>query len=402
MTHYNIKSIAIALLAIVSMTACENDDTDFSSVIDSTSDEFDVTDYLPSFDFDTSALSEDSETIPADDNDYLENWEKELTVYVEFGSSSATISGDTGDATITSDGAHVTATIGKDNICFVLSGSSDDGSFKLYGDKRFMIELDGLTLSNPQGAAINSQCGKTMYLVLADGTENTLSDGTTYQTVGSEDMKGCVFSEGQIVISGTGTLNITAQGKNGMASDDYIVTRPGITLNITATAANGIKANDGVSIRGGAINIAVSADGYKGINSELGIDISGGRTIIQCSGASRVDGTEVTSAAALKCDSTLTITAGTLYAKATGEGGKGINTNMDARLVGGTVAIATYGEKLNATPRAIKADGNIEITAASLTAYSSASAPCNAVGQFSYADGYTELKETDNFFMIKY
>jgi len=402
MKHISIRAIALPLIALFLTTACESDDTDFSAIINGGTETIDPADYLPSFSFDTSAVADESETILAGDNDYHENWRRELTIGIAFSGTTATVSGDTGDATVVCDGAHVTVTLGKDNACFALSGSSDNGSFKLYGDSRFMIELDGLSLGNPSGAAINSQCRKTMYLVLAEGRSNTLSDGATYQTVGSEDMKGCVFSEGQIVVSGAGALTINAHGKNGMASDDYIIARPGITLCINATAANGIKVNDGVSIRGGAVNIAVSADGYKGINSERGIDIKGGRTIIQCSGATRVENNDTTSAAALKCDSTLTITQGTLYAKSTGEGGKGINTNLDCRIMGGTVAIATYGDKKLASPRAIKADGSIEIAAASVVAYSSAVAPCNATGQFSYAGGYATLKETDNFFLIDY
>lgn len=398
----NKTTIMLLLAATAIMASCKSDDTDFSDLIDDPAEEINPDDYLPSFDFDTSSPTESTETILAGDNDYLENWNRQLTVAIAYSDSTATISGSMGDATITTDGAHVKVNLGKDNICFSLSGESADGSFKLYGKSRFMVELNGLTLGNPNGAAINSQCGKTMYLVLADGTDNTLSDGETYQATGSEDMKGCLFSEGQIIISGKGSLGISATGKNGIASDDYVMTRPGIKLNITATSANGIKANDGVFIRGGAINIASEADGYKGINSERGITVSGGRTIIHCSGSTRIEGNDTTSSAALKCDSTLTMTSGILYAKATGEGGKGVNTNLDARIMGGTLAIATYGAKLIANPHAIKADGNIEIAAASVVAYSSASSPLNATGSISYTGGYATLKENDNFFMIDY
>lgn len=389
-------------IAAAMMAACESDDTDFSDIIDSNAEAINPDDYLPSFDFDTSSLAEAEETILAGDNDYHENWSRELTIGITFGEGAATISGDCGDATVKTDGAHVTVRLKKDNICLALSGQSSDGWLKIYGDSRFMIEMDGLSLHNPEGAAINSQCKKTMYLVLKDGTENTLSDGETYAATGTEDMKGCLFSEGQIVMSGNGSLNITAQGKNGMASDDYIVTRPGIKLYIEASAGNGMKANDGIFIRGGAINIASSGAGYKGINSELGLTITGGRTIIHSSGATRIENADTISAAALKCDSTLTMKGGTLYAKATGEGGKGINSNLGARLLGGTVAIATYGDKQASSPRAIKADGDIEISSASVVAYSMNTSPIKAGGSFSYNGGYTVLKENDNFFLVEY
>lgn len=393
---------AAVCVAAAMMAACESDDTDFSGIIDGDAETINPEEYLPSFDFDTSSLTEAEETILAGDNDYVENWNRELTIGIEFSGSTATVSGDCGDATVTTDGAHVTVRLKKDNICLALSGQSSDGWLKIYGDSRFMVELDGLSLCNPEGAAINSQCHKTMYLVLGDGTENSLSDGETYASTGTEDMKGCLFSEGQIVLSGSGSLNVAAQGKNGIASDDYIVTRPGIRLYVEAAAGNGLKANDGIFIRGGVINIASTGVGCKGLNSETGITVTGGRTIVHSSGATRIEDADTTSSAAMKCDSTFTMKGGTLYAKVTGEGGKGINSNLNVRLLGGTVAVVTYGDKLTSSPRAIKADGNIEISSASVVAYSANTSPLKAAGTFTCNGGYSELKENDNFFLVRY
>ena len=116
------------------------------------------------------------------------------------------------------DDVVVTSTTSEE-LEYVLSGASTDGMFKIYSDKKFKLTLNGLTLTNNDGPAINIQSGKKTTLTLADGTVNTLADGAKYTACGDEDMKATLFSEGQIVVQGNGTLNVSGKKKHGICSD---------------------------------------------------------------------------------------------------------------------------------------------------------------------------------------
>lgn len=398
----------------LAFASCQSDDTDFSDIIGATdnsgassSDTTSTTTEAKSIAIDSTDCSE-TETIPTSAssstyNDYVENSEFNYTVTITYSGTSATISGDTSKVTVNKSGAHVVIKSAAKNVAYVLTGSSTDGSFKIYNDSKFLLTLSGVTLTNPTGAVINNQSGKSMYVVLTSGSVNTLTDGTTYtSTSSSEDMKGTIFSEGQVIFSGGGKLNVYAHCKNGIASDDYIRFRPGNKIYVKNTASNGVKAKDGIFINGGVLNVEVSANAAKGLNSESDIDVQGGRTTIITSGGSTIEGNDTSSCAAVKCDSVFTMKSGIMNLKSTGEGGKGINAAMNVNLNGGTLNVVTLGTKIYSSPKGIKSDKNIYITAGSIYSYSAYSDPIDAGGTLSVASGYATYTDKDKYVIISY
>lgn len=386
-----LTAMAVALTATMLLTACEDDDPDMDAIIA----EWEANIQLyKDIVFDYTALEEDEETFAEDDADYVENTEFTRTVYISYEGDTAIVSGDYESLTWDIDGAHVTVTSTKKNVEYILSGATDNGSFKVYSDNKLKIELQGVSITNPTGAAINDQCGKSMYLVLTDSTESTLTDGSTYTLVGNEDQKGCVFSEGQIIVSGKGTLNIYANYRHGLCSDDYIVMRPGHIVNIYCYAGSGMKSNDGIDIRGGVHNISTTADGAKGLNTEGLLAVSGGRTTIITSGGTLINGTDTTSCAGVKGDMDIAITAGELNAMCSGEGAKGINCNANISITGGTINVVAIGEKLYSSPKGIKADSTIVISGGYVYAFSAASDPIDADGGLTIEPGYTAINDS--------
>jgi len=328
-------------------------------------------DDLETFDIvlDTSALSE-TETIPAGDDDYVENSTFSNTIAISYSEGSASVSGSVDGVTVTVDGADVTVKSTAKKVEYVLTGSSAYGSFKVYSDYKLKLTLGGLTLTNPTGAAVNIQSKKRIFVCVADGTANTLADGTTYDKVDGEDMKGCLFSEGQLLFSGTGSLSVNANYKHGICSDDYILLRPGCNVSVTASQGNGLKANDGVTIRGGVLNVSVDGTAAKGISSDGFVEVGGGRTTIITTGGGEYDADEgdVSACACIKADSTMTVTGGILNLKSTGAGGKGISTDMALNISGGEVNILTTGQQyvyrnnLDASPKGMKSDADLNIS----------------------------------------
>ena len=301
-----------------------------------------------------------SEYLP-DEEDALEN--NSFTTEVNIDMSNPTAFTENG-VEVTVNGGHITANHSSTkNICYVLSGTTTNGSFTVVGDKKYEVKLNNVNITNPDSAALNLLSGKRAYIMLVDGTSNTLSDGTG----GSQ--KGALYCKGKLLFNGSGKLSVTGNTNNAIHSADYIVFRKGNNIYANSTANHGIKANDGIFINGGIINVEVSAEAAKGINCESNVIVNGGRTTVITTGGGTydTDDKEAKGAACIKADSAFTITAGELWLKSTGSGGKGINVDTEAYFTGGNVYIVTEGGQYKSnndtsSPKGIKADGNINIS----------------------------------------
>lgn len=316
---------------------------------------------------DQTALAE-TETIDASDEDFIENNTFDTTVTISYDGTTATTSGEAEGVTITIDGADVVVSSEAKGINYVLTGTATDGMFKVYSSKKYQVTLNGVALTNSDGPAVNLQSGKRAYVVVADGTTNTLTDGTTYAD-SEEDQKGTLFGEGKLLFSGSGQLAVYANTKNGIASDDYIKFRPGNNIYVLSTSGHGIKANDSIIVNGGVINVETSALAGKGMKSDGLIAINGGRTTLITTGKGEYDSDErdVKGAAGIGTDSVFVMNAGELYCMSSGAGGKGIKADQDVYINGGTIRIITTGNTYSYTgstckAKGIKADGNLTVS----------------------------------------
>lgn len=295
-----------------------------------------------------------------------------IAISITWSGSEVVLSGDSSSICSVS-GTDVTVSSNTSRfLLLTLSGTTNDGSLLVYSAKKYGIILNGVNITNQDGPAINNQCGKSLYVTLADGTSNVLTDGVSYaeQTF---SQKGTLFSEGQIYFDGTGSLTVNGKAKNGIASDDYIVVNNGtINVNVAETGSNGIKTNDGFTINGGMLGITVNADGARGIKCDARVDILGGETTITTKGdclIETVDGVkDTTSAAGIKCDSLFTMTAGKMTVTSTGDGGKGINSADTIKFAGGTLVVKTTGSNDEGKPKAVKGDKGIVVSGGSFTA----------------------------------
>lgn len=308
--------------------------------------------------------------VDAGDEDYIENTTFDKTITITFSTTGdASVSGDD-DAIISISGNDVIATNNTSNVIrYVLTGETSDGFFKLYSTKKQAIVLNGVSITNPDGAAINNQSKKRTFIVLNDGTTNSLTDGTNYSdATDDEDMKACFFSEGQLVFSGKGLLDVDANCKAGIRSDDYVRTLPGTNIYVDASSGNGIRGNDAVIVTGGVINVNITGTADKGISTDGEVRIDGGRTSILTSGGYEYDSddSDYTACAGIKADSVININGGELNIKSTGTGGKGLNCDAKININDGTIRIITTGKrqkdsKGSVSPKGIKADGDITV-----------------------------------------
>ena len=373
------KTFAMLIASLAMMNSCTADDP-FSSLgyggdnnwnNDGTSGSIsaggsstttgDLTTFAVTIDQTTAEPSTTASAYLPDEEDALEN--NSFTTEIAIDLSNPTAKTESG-VEISVNGGHITANHGSvKGICYVLSGTTTNGSFTVVGDKKYEVKLNGASITNPDSAALNLLSGKRAFVVLADGTSNSLTDGTG----GSQ--KGALYCKGKLLFSGSGALSVTGNTNNAIHSADYIIFNQGNNIYAKSTANHGIKANDGVFINGGIINVEVSAAAAKGINSESNIIVNGGRTTVITTGDGTydTDDQEAKGAAGIKADSTFTINAGELWLKSTGSGGKGINVDMTANFCGGNVYVVTEGGQYKSnndtsSPKGIKADGDINIS----------------------------------------
>ena len=339
------KKIILFLMAAVLTIGCQNDDTDFSKYINGTT--------------------------PTTSNHI---------VNIVYNGTNVTVTGDT-KGYVTTNGADVTVNTGTDtdSLLLVLSGSTTNGSLLVYRESKFGIQLNGVNIHHANGPAINNQCSKSLYLHVADGTTNTLTDGTAY-TEQEYDQKGALFSEGQMIFLGTGSLSVTGNCKHAIACDDYIIIDENVKLQATSSTGNGIKVNDGLWINNGTLDINVTADGARGIRCDNVVEITGGTTTITTSGNCVYDDDagEYSSAACIKCDLDFNMSGGTLTMTSSGDGGKGINSSAKVLFSGGTLSAITTGDNEYGKPKAIKATTGITVSGGSFTAKVDKSWACDS------------------------
>ncbi|MBQ7490692.1 MAG: carbohydrate-binding domain-containing protein [Bacteroidales bacterium] len=369
---------------------------------------------------------------PDDSEDYIENTAFDRTVYVDFSEGgSAAVGGTNSDFTVSVNGNGVTIVYaGGENIKYELSGSTANGFFKLYSYHKQAIILNGVDITNPNGAAINIQgpqsapsVGRRTFLVV-NGT-NTLKDGTAYSsTPDGEDEKGVIFSEGQIIFSGAGTLNVTAVGKAGINSDSYLRFMDSPEITVTSSAGHGVRGDDYVIISGGTLNVEVSAAMKKGIKSDGYVSITGGTTNINVTGSAGYDSEaqDYSGSAGVRAGTYFSISGGTVEIANSGAGGKGISCDGEGRFNGGTLKVTTTGSNYTSgdvSAKGIKCDGdmtfsganvsvnckahegieskgNITITGGVVYSYSAANDAINSAGDFTISGGYVCGHATSN------
>lgn len=354
-------------------------------------------------------LGDNTPTLPTDGIDSLTFSQSAQAVYVHYEGSSAHIINPFSEAgiTVTADGGDIIVNATTDTeVEYVLTGTATEGSFKIYSNKKFILSLCGVTLTNGDGPAINIQSGKKTTVNLMEGSVNTLTDGDTYTPCGDEDMKGTLFSEGQLIFQGKGTLQVYGHKKHGICSDDYIDIKEG-RLVLRDIASDGLYANDYILIRGGeltveagsdaldgdagyisisggVIDLRVTAEASKGIKCDSTITITGGDITITTSGNAVVEAGDPSYCTAIKSNADISISGGNLTLNSTGKGGRGISADGDIFISGGDIAITTSGngstytnasnQKDSYAAACIKADGDITLLDGTLTLSSSGTA----------------------------
>ncbi|MCH5186624.1 MAG: carbohydrate-binding domain-containing protein, partial [Oscillospiraceae bacterium] len=195
------------------------------------------------------------------------------------------------------------------------------------------------------------------------------------------DAKAVLFSNDDLKISGSGTLNITAGKNHAIKSDDKIDIDEG-TIIISAEN-DGIHANEDITIANAVIGINAGGDG---IQSESALTISNTTLDITTNGTAENDTADGTagdvSSKGLKAETTLTVTGGSFNINSydhaihsadkilihdgsfeiSSQTGKGISGHGDVTVNGGEINIIKSTEGIESKAILTVNDGIINIT----------------------------------------
>ena len=258
---------------------------------------------------------------PADETEVGASLEKNATEIILNGDtvecdSTSVYVGENGQISINSAGT------------YVISGTLNDGFIYVDCVDAGIIDLvlKGATITNDDGACIHIKKAQEAVITLYEGTTNTLTDGASYKFENPEDTEpdGAIYSKEDLIINGTGTLNVTGNYSNGIVSKDGLKITSG-TLNITS-ARHGIKGKDYLVISGGTITVDAQRDGIKSTNYDsqlVGyVEISGGTVniasadeAVQAVSAINFNGGEVNITSTnngVKCDGSIAFNGGTV------------------------------------------------------------------------------------------
>lgn len=260
---------------------------------------------------------------------------------------------------------------------YVFSGDCDNGSITVKkGVTGVTIVLNGLTLTNDDSAAITLNKTAEASLIAAAGTTNTVAD-----TEGSNDENAAVKvkSGATLAISGTGTLTVDGNAKNGIkGAADAVITVAEVKLSINA-ADDGLSCDDELNITGGTLHITAGGDAVKaspdtgdtenpdttslgnvtisggtltlnatedGIQADGDLTISGGTFHVKTNGGHTTALTDDSaSCKGFKAGGALTVTGGTLTVDSADDA---LHVGTDVTISGGTLTLATGDDGVHA------------------------------------------------------
>ncbi len=213
------------------------------------------------------------------DRDYQTDYEENGSVFIQLNGSSASASSDS----VQISGTTLTIT---EEATYILSGTLDDGMIIVNAPDtaKLQLVLDGVNIHCETSTPLYILEADKVFVTLADGTENTLSNGGTFTAIDENNIDAVIFSKQDLTLNGSGSLTINSPAGHGIVSkDDLVLTGGTFTVN---AASHGLDANDSVRITG-ETSITVDS-GKDGIHAENNDDTSLGFVYIS-SGTMKIE-----------------------------------------------------------------------------------------------------------------
>ena len=161
-----------------------------------------------------------------------------------------------------------TATITKAGT-YILTGTLTDGQIIVDAENKGDVKLvlNDADINCSSSAPIYIKSGNTV-ITLADGTENSVSDGEEYiyEKEDDDEPNAAIFAKDDLTFNGSGSLIVTGNYNHAIQSKDDLKFVAG-TFDITSVG-DGIVGKDSISVKDGIFTITSAGDGIKSTNIE--------------------------------------------------------------------------------------------------------------------------------------
>ncbi len=281
------------------------------------------------------------------ERDFSDEYDAADAVVITLNGSTASADSDT----VRISGSSVTITAAG---TYLISGTLNNGSITVNANKEDKVQLvlNGASISSDTFAALYVFQADKVFVTLADGTVNRLSNGGSFIQIDDNEVDAVVFSKDDITFNGKGTLYISSPAGHGIVGKDEVTITGGVYE--IAAAKHAVRAKDSIAIAGGSFNLTAGEDGLHAENSDdnsLGsILITGGDFTVKASDD------------AIHATSLLQIDGGT-YSITAAEGLEGTYI----RINDGTISISASDDGVNAARKSSAYTPTVEINGGSLT-----------------------------------
>lgn len=177
---------------------------------------------------------------------------------------------DGGTAACTSDAVRIEGsriTLLQEGV-YVLSGTLDDGQIVVNADStdKVQIVLNGADIASASSAAIYCLQADKVFLTLAAGTQNALSNGGTFTRIDDNDIDAVVYAKTDLTLNGTGSLTVNSPAGHGVVSkDELTITGGAVVVN---AIGHGFAGKDSVAVADGCLVITSGKDGIHAEHAE--------------------------------------------------------------------------------------------------------------------------------------
>lgn len=229
---------------------------------------------------------------------------------------------------------------------YYLSGNFE-GSIEVDTKSEVYLILNNVNINSGDNPAINIINSEKVIINLEENSINSLTDNNT-----NIDENATIYSSDDLVIMGTGTLNIKANN-HAIRCNDSLQIIDG-TYNINANN-DAIRGKDYLAIKSGSFNITTLSDGIKSTNEE---DSTLGYVVID-GGTFNINVTND----AISAITNLTINEGNfdIITKGSTDSSKGIKSDGNITINNGTFKLNTYDDSIHANNVYIN-NGTFEIS----------------------------------------
>lgn len=230
---------------------------------------------------------------------------------VGYDESSALIALNGSSASCDSDAVSVsgsTVTI-CDEGTYILSGTLNNGMIIIDAEKtdKLQLVLDGVSIQSESSAAIYVRQADKVFITLADGTENSLSNGGSFAVLDENNIDGVIFSKDDLTLNGSGSLSVSSPAGNGIVSKESLTVTSG-TYTVSA-ASHALEGKDDICVANAEF---ILSSGKDALHAENGDDAALGFIYIQSGSFTiQAEGDGLSAASELRIDGgSFTITTG--------------------------------------------------------------------------------------------